>query len=240
MSNKMMEEHVKKSFDEINIPLTVQQINQFIRYFELLVEWNKKINLTAIIEPKEVLMKHFVDSVLSHKVLEYNKIESLIDIGTGAGFPGIPLKIVFPHLKVTLVDALNKRVNYLELVIEALELEEIVALHGRAEDLARTDLREGFDLCVSRAVSQLNVLCEYCLPFIKEGGYFVSYKGAKTMEELEASHNAIELLGGEVEDVTNSITLSKEIQRGFVKIKKITATPSKYPRRAGKPLKKPL
>ena len=141
---------------------------------------------------------------------------------------------------VSLVDALDKRVQFLDVVIESLGLDEIEAIHGRAEDLARTDMRDGYDLCVSRAVSQLNVLCEYCMPFIRPGGCFVSYKGAKTMDELEASANAITLLGGQLNQVTDQIRLSDEIKRGFVVIDKIEATDEKYPRRAGKPLKKPL
>ena len=231
---------VTKVFKGIGVEINDQQANQFVQYFNLLVEWNKKMNLTAITDSHDVLVKHFADSVISNSVIDYPSYESLIDIGTGAGFPGVPLKILYPHLQVTLVDALNKRIQFLNLVIEALGLEDIEAIHGRAEDLARTEMRDGYDLCVSRAVSQLNVLCEYCMPFIRPGGCFVSYKGAKTMEELEASANAITLLGGQLNQVTDQIHLSDEIKRGFVVIDKITATDDKYPRRAGKPLKKPL
>ncbi len=231
---------LKNAFNTIEIELTDKMCEQFIIYYELLIEWNAKMNLTAITDETEVIEKHFMDSVLSTKVIDFNNFQSLIDIGTGAGFPGIPLKILYPHLQVTLVDALQKRVQYLNTTIEALELNDIVALHGRAEDLARTDLRDANDVCVSRAVSQLNILCEYCLPFIKPSGYFISYKGSKTMEELENSQNAIKVLGGQVEKVTDSIQLSKELNRGFVCIKKIEETDERYPRRAGKPQKKPL
>ncbi len=227
-------------FGGIGIEITDEQAGQFVQYFDLLVEWNKKINLTAITDSHEVLVKHFADSVISNSVIDYKAYDSLVDIGTGAGFPGVPLKILYPHLLVSLVDALDKRVQFLDVVIESLGLDEIEAIHGRAEDLARTDMRDGYDLCVSRAVSQLNVLCEYCMPFIRPGGCFVSYKGAKTMDELEASANAITLLGGQLNQVTDQIRLSDEIKRGFVVIDKIEATDEKYPRRAGKPLKKPL
>ena len=236
----MKASRVKEIFLNIDIELSHEQVQQFIDYFDLLVEWNEKMNLTAITESDEVLVKHFADSVISGKMLDYNAYKSLVDIGTGAGFPGIPLKIVYPHLQVTLVDALNKRVQFLNVVIETLGLDNIDALHGRAEDLARTSMRDHYDLCVSRAVSQLNVLCEYCMPFIRPGGLFISYKGSKTLEELENSSNAIELLGGQLKEVTDQVSLSKQIKRGFVIIDKISDTDDKYPRRAGKPLKKPL
>lgn len=231
---------IKSRFLQQGIDLTPTQVEQFVKYFELLITWNKLMNLTAITDPFEVLNKHFIDSVLSCEVYDFKKSETLIDIGTGAGFPGIPLKIVYPHLKVTLVDALKKRVQFLNNIIESLNLEDILAIHGRAEDLARTELRDAFDVSVSRAVSQLNVLCEYCLPFIKEGGTFISYKGSRTMEELKESHRAIELLGGKLDKVTDAIVLDEETQRGFVMIQKVNTTPEKYPRRSGKPLKKPL
>lgn len=236
----MNADQVIKEFRAVGITLDQDKARQFVQYYKMLVEWNEKINLTAITDASEVLVKHFIDSVLAYKVYDFEVVSSLVDIGTGAGFPGIPLKIIFPHLQVTLVDALNKRVVYLNEVIQTLELDGIEAIHGRAEDLAKTDMREAFDVSVSRAVSQLNVLCEYCMPFIKVGGTFLSYKGAKTHEELEQSGNAIEILGGEVEMVTDQIELSPDITRGFVLIKKVSATPDKYPRKAGKPLKKPL
>lgn len=236
----MTKGEVNSAFEGMGISLSDHQCGQFVAYYEMLVDWNLRMNLTAITESDEVLLKHFMDSVVSAQVVDYGGYGSLIDVGTGAGFPGIPLKIVFPHLQVTLVDALNKRIGFLNAVIEALGLEGIEAIHGRAEDLARTDLRDAYDLCVSRAVSQLNVLCEYCMPFIKVGGQFISYKGSKTKEELEASGNAIEVLGGRLNGVTNQVSLSREIKRGFVMIDKVRPTEERYPRRAGKPLKKPL
>lgn len=236
----MTNKKVIDAFSKINIVLNLQQADQFVRYYEMLIEWNEKINLTAITESEDVLVKHFIDSVLATSVFDFKNAQTLIDIGSGAGFPGIPLKIVFPHLQVTLVDALNKRVIYLNEVINDLGLEMIEAIHGRAEDLAKTELRESFNICVSRAVSQLNVLCEYCLPFIKIGGQFISYKGARTVEELAESDNAIEVLGGKLISVTDQVELTNEIKRGFVIISKIAGTPDKYPRKAGKALKKPL
>ena len=227
-------------FEDMGIELSDHQANQFITYYKLLVSWNEKMNLTAITASEEVLIKHFADSVIASKVVNFHDWNSLIDVGTGAGFPGIPLKIVYPHLKVTLMDALNKRIGFLDEVINTLGLEGIQAIHGRAEDMARTDMREAYDLCVSRAVSQLNVLSEYCLPFIRIDGLFISYKGMKTNDELKESTKAIGLLGGVVQEVTDQVKLTEEINRGFVVVRKETTTDSKYPRRAGKPQKKPL
>lgn len=232
--------YIREQFLQHQITLSQRQAEQFVDYYQLLIEWNQKMNLTAITNWDEVVVKHFIDSVLSHEIVDYHSVTSLIDIGTGAGFPGIPLKILYPHLRITLLDALNKRILFLEHVIDVLGLENVELVHGRAEDLARTEHRESYDICVSRAVSQLNVLCEYCLPFINLGGRFISYKGAKTLEELEMSHNAINLLGGKEIFVTDEAQLDIEVKRGFVIIEKIGNTPDKYPRKAGKPLKKPL
>lgn len=236
----MNNHRVMAAFLEYGMTLSLAQADQFVVYYNMLIEWNEKMNLTAITESDEVLSKHFIDSCLSSLVVEFDKHKRLIDIGTGAGFPGIPLKILYPHLEVTLVDALNKRINFLNHVIESLKLKDIRAVHARAEDLARTDERQAYDLCVSRAVSQLNVLCEYCLPFICLDGTFVSYKGPKTMEELEEAKNAIQVLGGSLEKVTNEKLLDNQAVRGFVVIKKEKSTPDQYPRKAGKPTKKPL
>jgi len=233
--NKIIE-----SFKIIGIHLNEKQAEQFSIYYRELIIWNDKINLTSIVEEDAVIMKHFVDSVLSTKVIDYKDVKRLIDVGTGAGFPGIPLKIVYPHIEVVLLDALSKRVVFLDHIIKILNLNNICAVHGRAEDLARTNLRESFDLCVSRAVSQLNVLCEYCLPFISINGLFISYKGNKTMEELELSENAIITLGGKVESALDDISLDASTNRGFVIIRKEFPTDDRYPRRAGKPVKRPL
>ena len=178
---------MKKDLEEFNILLDEQQINQFNKYYELLKEWNSFMNLTTIIEFDEVLKKHFVDSLSLVKVLPdlLQKDYSLIDIGTGAGFPGIPLKIVFSNLKITLLDSLNKRVRFLNEVIDQLGLENITVIHGRAEDFAKPDkLRESFEICVSRAVANLTILSEYCIPFVKKGGYFISYKSEKLRKNL--------------------------------------------------------
>lgn len=236
----MKADDVQEVFGRFEMVLSDHQVAQFIKYYELLVSWNEKMNLTAITDWQEVLLKHFADSIISSTIVDYTSYDSLVDVGTGAGFPGIPLKILYPHLNVTLIDALNKRIQFLKCVIAELELDGIEAVHGRAEDMARSDYRDHFDICVSRAVSQLNVLCEYCLPFIRPGGMFISYKGSKTIEELELSTNAIKVLGGKLNQVTDSVTLNDEIKRGFVIINKIEATDDRYPRRAGKPLKKPL
>ncbi|PKM66022.1 MAG: 16S rRNA (guanine(527)-N(7))-methyltransferase RsmG [Firmicutes bacterium HGW-Firmicutes-2] len=236
----MNENKIIESFMSIDIHLNDRQVEQFSIYYKELMAWNDKINLTSIVEENAVLMKHFVDSLLSSKVIDYKNVKRLIDIGTGAGFPGIPLKIVYPHMEVVLLDALNKRITFLDHIIDQLNLKDIHAVHGRAEDLARTELRESFDLCVSRAVSQLNVLCEYCLPFISINGLFISYKGSKTIEELEKSENAIHILGGKVESVVDDVSLDSITNRGFVIIRKEHITEDRYPRRAGKPIKKPL
>lgn len=225
-----------------NITITEKQQQQFIQYYELLVEKNKVMNLTAITEWEEVVQKHFVDSLslIKTKALK-EKTFSLIDVGTGAGFPGIPLKILFPSCKVILLDSLNKRVKFLNEVIEALELKEIEAIHGRAEDIARKELyREKFDVCVSRAVANLAVLSEYCIPFVKVGGYFISYKSAKGDIEKQQAERAIKILGGEVEDIVFFELPESEIERELIVIKKKKETKEKYPRKAGLPEKEPL
>lgn len=225
---------------EYNIMLTDNQKEQFFHYFELLIERNKVMNLTAITEFEDVMMKHFVDSVSISKIIDMENIHTVIDVGTGAGFPGIPLKIVFPHLKVTLLDSLNKRIKFLDEVIAELQLEDIEAVHGRAEDFAKKDVsRETYDLCVSRAVANLATLSEYCLPYVKLRGLFVPYKSGKIQEELQESKKAISILGGEIID-TQVFTLGEDMSRSLVVIEKTKKTPGKYPRKAGLPSKEPL
>lgn len=225
----------------LGISLTEEQKNQFFSYYEFLVEKNKVMNLTAITEFDEVLLKHFLDSLACVKVLDLEKIETVIDVGTGAGFPGIPLKIVFPHLKVSLLDSLNKRINFLNEVCELLELKNIQTIHGRAEDFARNkDYREKYDLCVSRAVSNLSTLSEYCIPYIKEGGIFISYKSGKVKEETEAAENAVKILGGKIENISYFNLPGSSMERSLVVIKKVHRTSQKYPRKAGIPQKIPL
>ena len=185
--------------NKIGLEITENQVKKFLTYYEMLIEKNKVMNLTAITEFDEVVVKHFLDSVLAAKVLNFSKFDSLIDVGTGAGFPGIPLKIMFPHLKVVLLDSLNKRLNFLNEVIDKLGLENIQTIHGRAEDIGHNiDYREQFDLCVSRAVANLSTLSEYCIPFIKKNGMFVSYKSEHSDEETISAENAIKKLGGKI------------------------------------------
>ena len=238
----IVEYNFEKFLEEINkisIELTEKQLEQFRIYYEMLVEKNKVMNLTGITEWDEVLEKHFLDSISLIRAIELDKELTVMDMGTGAGFPGIPLKIAFPKLKVTLADSLNKRVKFLQEVIDALELENIEAVHGRAEDLARDkNYRERYDLSVSRAVANLSTLSEYCLPFVKVGGVFVSYKSGECDEEVKSSKHAISVLGGEIKD-TIKFELG-ESGRSFIVIEKIKNTSKVYPRKAGTPSKNPL
>lgn len=230
-----------KKVKELSIVLNDKQIQQFEQYYNILVEWNKVMNLTAITEYEEVVEKHFLDSLTIVNAINMEKIETLIDVGTGAGFPGIPLKIAFPHLKVTLLDSLNKRIKFLNEVIDLLELDDIKAIHGRAEDYAKqAEYREQYDICVSRAVANLVTLSEYCLPYVKVDGLFVPYKSGEIDEELKSSEKAVSILGGKVEEVVKFQLPGTDIGRSFVKIHKIKETKKKYPRKAGMPTKEPL
>ncbi len=236
-------EQFREDLKTFDIKLTEKQEQQFIRYYELLVEWNEFMNLTAITEWQEVLKKHFVDSLSLIKAIpEIGKKElSLIDIGTGAGFPGIPLKIAFPDLKVTLLDSLQKRVKFLNEVILQLELKDIDAVHGRAEDFAKLNsLREKYDLCVSRAVANLSTLTELCLPFVKNGGMFISYKSEKITEEAENAKKAIFILGGEIAGQVSFDLPESNMKSTLFIIHKKNTTPKKYPRKAGLPAKEPI
>lgn len=225
--------------EKLSITLSDGQLEQFRIYYEMLIEKNKVMNLTAITDFNEVLEKHFLDSVSLIRAKDLNQPITVLDLGTGAGFPGIPLKIVFPALKVTLADSLNKRVLFLQEVIDKLKLEDIEAIHGRAEDLAREkNYREQYDLCVSRAVANLSTLSEYCLPFVKLGGEFISYKSGDCEEEVAAAKAAVFLLGGKIKD-TIKFELG-ESGRSFIKVEKVKGTPKTYPRKAGTPSKKPL
>lgn len=230
-----------KDLAALGVALSEQQIQQFIQYFEMLVEWNQVMNLTAITEYDDVMKKHFVDSVSLIKAYDVSQSVSVIDVGTGAGFPGLALKIAYPNLQVTLLDSLNKRINFLNAVIEKLGLTGVETVHGRAEDFAKPDkLREKFDLCVSRAVANLSTLSEYCLPFVKQGGLFISYKSEKISEEMTAAKNAIFLLGGKVVDQVEFTLPDSDIYRNLFIIKKERITPKKFPRKAGLPAKEPL
>lgn len=237
-----MEYKFDKFLDEVNklsIKLSDKQLEQFRIYYEMLVEKNKVMNLTGITEWDEVLEKHFLDSISLIRVIDLNKELRVMDMGTGAGFPGLPLKILFPDLKVTLADSLNKRVKFLQEVIDELELEGIEAIHGRAEDLAKDkNFRQQYDLSVSRAVANLSTLSEYCLPFVKIGGQFISYKSGECEEEVDASKKAIFVLGGKIKEVIK-FELG-ESGRSFIVIDKVNGTPKEYPRKAGTPAKKPI
>lgn len=231
----------EKGLSELKITLTQEQIQQFLTYYEMLIEWNQVMNLTAITDYEEVITKHFLDSVASIKVCDYKKPMKILDLGTGAGFPGIPLKIAFPEQEIVLLDSLNKRVKFLNTVIETLGLTGIRAVHARAEDLARqAEYREQFDLCVSRAVANLSTLSEYCLPYVKVGGRFIPYKSGKIQEEVDEAKKAIEILGGKLETVEKFQLADTDMERSFVVIKKTKTTGKKFPRKAGLPSKEPI
>lgn len=230
-----------KDLESLGIYLTGSQIDQFLKYYELLIEKNRVINLTAITEYEDVLKKHFVDSVSLVMAMDLSKDLHVIDVGTGAGFPGLALKLAFPELKVTLLDSLNKRILFLNEIISELSLDGVETVHGRAEDLAKPGkLRESFDLCVSRAVANLSTLAEYCMPYVKVGGFFVSYKSEKISDELAAADNAVALLGGSIEKQVEFMLPDSDIYRNLVMIRKNKETPGKYPRKAGIPGKEPL
>ena len=234
-------EILKNAAEEYGISLSDTQLQQFDRYQELLVEWNQKMNLTALTEPKDVAIKHMIDSVSVYDEKWFSEGMSVIDVGTGAGFPGLPLKILCPSLKVTLLDSLNKRVKFLETVVSELGLSDIVCVHARAEEAARQkQYREKFDAVVSRAVARLPILAEYDLPFVRVGGFFAAMKGAKYEEEAEEAKKAVKLLGGG-EPVLREIKLPElEDKRGIIYIRKEKKTPSVYPRKAGTPEKNPI
>ena len=230
-----------KKCEKIGISLSEKQISQFMTYYDLLIEWNSFMNLTAITEFNEVIDKHFIDSLAICEYVDFKNGDSLIDIGTGAGFPGIPLKIVFPELRITLLDSLNKRIKFLDTVIESLGLENVETIHGRAEDFAKQQsYREKYDFVISRAVANLATLSELCIPFAKEDKYFVSYKAEKCNEELEEAKKAISILGGKVEKQIEYKLPDTDMNRNLLLIKKVKSTPKKYPRKAGTPAKEPI
>lgn len=237
----------------MRIELENDQLSQFRRYYEILIEWNKVMNLTAIKEMDEVIAKHFLDSLSFVKAFEKDEPEGavfnkksfsgkhLLDLGTGAGFPGIPLKLAFPEMEILLVDSLNKRIRFLDNVIEELALNGISAVHARAEELGhKKSFREQYDFCVSRAVARLNLLSEYCIPFVKNEGYFISYKSGKSAEEIAEAGYAIRRLGGKCRDVISFVLSEGDLERCLVVIQKVKATPAEFPRNAGKISKSPL
>lgn len=233
----------QNDLEQFGIQLNDVQLEKFLRYYELLTKWNSFMNLTTITEFDEVLKKHFVDSVSLIKAVPNLSTVNLnvIDVGTGAGFPGIPLKIAFPNLKITLLDSLNKRVQFLNEVVSDLCLQDIIVIHGRAEDFAKPGkLRETYDLCVSRAVANLTTLSEYCIPFVKKNGYFISYKSEKITEEYDRAKEAIRILGGKYDKQVEFYLPDSNIYRNLFVIKKEKETPLRFPRKAGLPSKEPI
>lgn len=232
-------EKFNEGLNKLNVSLTDKQIRQFLTYYELLIEKNKVMNLTAITEYDEVIEKHFLDSISLCQVYDLSKPVKILDMGTGAGFPGIPLKIAFPKAEITLADSLNKRIKFLDEVVETLGLEKVTTIHARAEELAKNkDHRENYDLVVSRAVANLATLGEYCIPFVKMNGNFISYKSGEIEEEVEAAKKAVKILGGQIRTVYKFELL--EQKRSFIIIEKVKTTPKIYPRKAGTPSKEPL
>ena len=233
------EQFYKKVEEKTNIVLSDIQKEQYKKYFELVVEWNQKINLTAITEEEEFYAKHFYDSISLSFYRDYSKVSNICDVGSGAGFPSIPLKILYPHLEVTIVDSLNKRIKFLNLLQEELRLTNCNFIHARAEEVGQDkNFRESFEIVTARAVARLNVLVELCLPLVKKGGYFLSLKAQKAEEETNEAINAIKLLGGKLEQDIEFDLEGEE--RHILEIRKTKETPNKYPRKAGLPNKKPL
>lgn len=231
----LLVEGVEKFSEAVDL----NRVDKFFGYKDLLKEWNEKINLTAIEDDRDIIIKHFIDSASILPFID-NKSSKVIDVGTGAGFPGIPLKIMLDDLKVTLLDSLDKRVKFLNEVIKDLKLGEITALHGRAEDFGvKEGHRENYDIVVARAVAALPVLLEYCLPFVKAGGKFIAMKGSN-IEELDNSKKALDILGGKLEDVKEFDLPFSDMKRNIIIVRKFRQTPAKYPRKAGKPTKEPL
>jgi 16S rRNA (guanine527-N7)-methyltransferase len=237
----MFTDYLKKAANEYGLSLTAEQTKAFAVYYQLLLEWNERINLTAITAPEEVAVKHMIDSLSCHDNEFIPSGALIIDVGTGAGFPGLPLKIFRPDLKVTLLDSLNKRLNFLQTVTEALGLSDVTLIHARAEECGRRkELRERYQVAFSRAVARLNVLCELCLPLVAVGGHFIALKGAQYEQEMVEAQAALEVLGGKIVKVAPVKLPFMDDQRAVIYIKKVKNTPSIYPRRPGTPEKKPL
>lgn len=234
-------ELIKKYILEKGINVTESITDKFYTYLRMLQEYNKKINLTAITDDKEVIIKHFIDSLTCLEVNIFSKGCMVVDVGTGAGFPGVPIKIVRPDIKILLIETLNKRVIFLQELVKALNLEGVDIIKSRAEDSGQNkEYREKYDIAISRAVAKLSVLSEYCMPLVKPDGYFLSMKGPNIDEELNEARNAIKILGGEIKEIKTAVLPETEVKYNLVLINKIKKTPTKYPRKAGKPSKAPL
>lgn len=229
------------SLKEKGVELSEKQLSQFETYYNLLVEWNEKMNLTAITEKEEVYLKHFYDSVTAGFYFDFNQNITVCDVGAGAGFPAIPLKIAFPEIKLTVVDSLNKRIGFLQHVVDELGLKEVSLYHDRAETFAhRPEFRQTFDLVTARAVARLSVLSELCLPLVKIGGHFLGMKGANLPEEVRDGEKAVKLLGGKVKDIHSFVLPIEESERNIIVIDKVKETPKKFPRKPGTPNKSPI
>lgn len=239
MEKKRFEEEMSKKSKILGVRFSVEQIEQFYKYMNLLIEWNEKMNLTAIIEPKEIILKHFIDSLTILKYIDDNS--KLVDVGTGAGFPGVPLSIMNPTLKITLVDSLNKRLIFLQEVVKELNLKNIEIVHARAEEFGQNkNYREKFDIATSRAVANLATLSEYLVPLVKIGGKIISMKASNAKEEINDAQKAIEVLGGKIEKIEEFDLLKSDIGRTIIIIDKNKCTPAIYPRKAGTPAKEPI
>lgn len=234
-------ERFQYGLEKLNISLSKEKLNKFLIFYEMLIETNKVINLTSITKFEDVIEKHFLDSLSIVRVVELDHYKKILDLGTGAGFPGIPIKIAFPELEIVLMDSLNKRVLFLKDVISELDLSNIIVVHGRAEEMARKpEYREQFDLCVSRAVANLSSLSEYCIPFVKQDGLFVSYKSGEIDDEVHMAKKAVHLLGGEIEQIEKFVLTGTDLSRSFIKVRKKHPTSKIYPRKAGTPSKNPI
>lgn len=239
MEKKRFEEEMSKKSKILGVRFSVEQIEQFYKYMNLLIEWNEKMNLTAITEPKEIILKHFIDSITILKYIDDNS--KLVDVGTGAGFPGVPLSIMNPTLKITLVDSLNKRLIFLQEVVKELNLKNIEIVHARAEEFGQNkNYREKFDIATSRAVANLATLSEYLVPLVKIGGKIISMKASNAKEEINDAQKAIEVLGGKIEKIEEFDLPESDIGRTIIIIDKNKCTPAIYPRKAGTPAKEPM
>lgn len=234
-------DNLKKIFDKLNIEISDNNLCKYERYMDEILERNKYINLTAITEREDFIKKHYIDSLLCADSDEFMNANTVIDVGTGGGFPGIPLAIAFPEKKFVLIDSLNKRIKIINELCKIIGITNVEAIHGRAEELARKkNLRENFDLCISRAVANMSTLCEYCIPFVKVGGYFIAYKGPEYNEELQVASAAVRILGGETIRIDKPEFEGIPFEHTLIYISKIKNTGSKFPRKAGTPSKEPI